>query len=281
MPDTRFLDSVIHHEERGTGPAWVFLHGNPASSHLWRGVLERMGPGRLLAPDLIGMGASGKPDIGYRFADHARYLDAWFDALGLDDVVLVGHDWGGALAFDHAARHPGRVRGVAFLEAVIRPMTWADLGPAPRARAELVRGPGGEEFVLGSTAFVDAAFTGGVCTPVADLEPYRAPFPDPPSRRPILEWARSLPLDGEPADVHDRIAAFQPWLTTSDVPKLLVTFEGSPTLMVGPELRRWCLDHVARLSVVHGGRAGHHAPEDRPAEIAAALTAWADARFSA
>lgn len=272
---------MIHHDERGTGRAWVFLHGNPASSHLWRGVLAAMGPGRMLAPDLIGMGRSPKPAIPYRFADHARYLDAWFDALGLDDVVLVGHDWGGALAFDHAARHPERVRGVAFLESIVKPMSWAELGEAPRARAERLRGPAGEAFVLDSTAFVDAAFTGGVLTPVAALDAYRAPYPDRESRRPILEWARSLPLDGEPADVHERIAAFQPWLTTSAVPKLLLTFEGSPTLLITPELAQWCRDHVANLSVVHCGRAGHHAPEDRPVEIADALKTWAEMNIRA
>src|SRR4051794_13867827 len=109
MPEIGVLDSTIHYEESGTGPAtFVFLHGNPGSSHLWRDVLPRVGGGRLLAPDLIGMGRSGKPDIPYLFADHARYLDAWFDALELDRVVLVGHDWGGALAFDRAARFPER-----------------------------------------------------------------------------------------------------------------------------------------------------------------------------
>src|SRR5690606_21563813 len=116
MPHTRVLDSTIHHRETGTGAPIVFLHGNPTSSYLWRDVLPGIGPGRLLAPDLIGMGESGKPAIDYSFGEHARYLDAWFDALGLDRVVLVGHDWGGALAFDWAARHPGRVRGIAFTE---------------------------------------------------------------------------------------------------------------------------------------------------------------------
>jgi len=123
MPEIPVLDSTIHYQESGTGTAFVFLHGNPGSSHLWRNVLPRVGSGRLLAPDLIGMRRSGKPDIPYLFADHARYLDAWFDALDLDGVVLVGHDWGGALAFDWAARHPERVLGIAFLESIVKPMS--------------------------------------------------------------------------------------------------------------------------------------------------------------
>ena len=108
MQTVDVLDSTMSYVDAGAGTPMVFLHGNPTSSHLWRKVLARLGgPGRHLAPDLIGMGSSGKPPMEYRFGDHARYLEAWFDAVGLEEVVLIGHDWGGALAFDWAARHPG------------------------------------------------------------------------------------------------------------------------------------------------------------------------------
>jgi haloalkane dehalogenase len=125
---------------------------------------------RLLAPDLIGMGHSGRPDVPYRFGDHARYLDAWFERMGLDEVVLIGHDWGGALAFDWAARHPGRVRGVAFFETIVRPMSWSELGEGPRTRAEAMRGPQGEKLVLDQDFFVRTAFTGGVLNPLPEEE---------------------------------------------------------------------------------------------------------------
>lgn len=269
---------MLHHEESGTGTPIVFLHGNPGSSHGWRNILPHVGGGRLLAPDLIGMGRSAKPDIAYSFADHAGYLDAWFDALGLDDVVLVGHDWGGALAFDHAARHPDRVRGVAFFETIVKPMAWDDVSPQAADRTRKIRTPGaGEEMVLEQDLFIRQAFTGGVRTPVADLEPYLAPFPTPESRRPILAWARQLPLGGEPAELIPRIEAYDAWLKTSaGTPKLLMTFEGSPTLLIGPETTRWCEENVAALDVVACGEAGHHAQEDRPKEIAAAIAAWLD-----
>ncbi|WIY01864.1 haloalkane dehalogenase [Amycolatopsis mongoliensis] len=269
---------LLHHEESGTGTPIVFLHGNPGSSHGWRAVLPHVGGGRLLAPDLIGMGRSAKPDIEYSFADHARHLDAWFDALGLDDVVLVGHDWGGALAFDHAARHPDRVRGVAFFETIVKPMAWEDLSPQAAERSRRIRTPGvGEEMVLEQNLFVRQAFTGGVRTPVGDLEPYLAPFPTPESRRPILAWARQLPLGGEPAELIPRIEAYDEWLKTSaGTPKLLLTFEGSPTLLIGEKLTRWCERNVAALDVVACGEAGHHAQEDRPKEIAAEIAAWLD-----
>lgn len=280
MPEVNVLGSTIHYRDSGTGTVFVFLHGNPSSSHLWRGVLPGVGPGRLLAPDLIGMGRSGKPDIPYLFADHARHLDAWFDALGLDRVVLVGHDWGGALAFDWAARHPERVLGLAFLESIIKPMAWEELSPQARARSEAVRTPGtGEAMMLDQDLAVRQAFTGGVLTPLkaADLEAHLAPYPTRDSRRPLLAWARQMPLGGEPAELVTRIEAYDAWLAKSpDVPKLLMTFEGSPTLLVDERMAAWCAANIAALETVHCGRAGHHAPEDRPEEIAAAVSAWAD-----
>ena len=216
--------------------------------------MPRTGPGRLLAPDLIGMGRSGKPDIAYSFDDHARYLDAWFDRLGLDRVVLVGHDWGGALAFDWAARHPERVRGLAFLESIVKPMGWDEVSPQARARTEKIRSPEGEDLYLDQDLFVRQAFTGGVLTPVSeqDLKEYLAPYPTRESRRPLLAWARQLPLGGEPAGLITRIEAYDAWLAASpQVPKLLMTFEGSPTLLVSAAVADWCASHIAGLEVVH------------------------------
>lgn len=280
MPDIHVLDSTLHYEDDGHGPTVVFLHGNPSSSHLWRNVLPHVGAGRLLRPDLIGMGQSGKPDIAYSFADHARYLDAWFDTLDLDQVILVGHDWGGALAFDWATRHPERVRGLAFLETMVRPMSWDELSPQARKRSETIRTTGaGEEMVLEQNLFVRQAFTGGVLTPVNDddLATYLAPFPTPESRRPVLAWARQLPLGGEPAELVTRIEAYDTWLATStDLPKLLLTFTGSPTLLITEELATWCATNIAALETVACGEAGHHAPEDRPKEIGTEINAWLD-----
>lgn len=279
MPEIDVLDSTMYYEETGSGAPWVFLHGNPGSSRLWREVLPAVGAdARLLAPDLIGMGRSGKPDVPYRFGDHARYLDAWFERLGLGDVVLVGHDWGGSLAFDWAARHPDRVRGVAFFETIVRPMSWSELGEGPRSRAEAMRGPQGEALVLDQDFFVRTAYTGGVLDPLGEeeLQAYLAPYPTRESRRPILEWARSLPLDGEPADVAERVERYDAWLAASaEVPKLLLTFDSSPTLLIDERMAGWCAANIAALETEHCGPAGHHAPEDRPEAIAKAITAWA------
>ncbi|MEV8628114.1 haloalkane dehalogenase [Streptomyces sp. NPDC051079] len=282
MPVQPVLDSTMFHRELGAGAPMVFLHGNPTSSHLWRDVLPAVGePGRLLAPDLIGMGESGKPDIAYTFADQARYLDAWFDALGLDEVVLVGHDWGGALAFDWAARHPGRVRGIAFTETIIKPMAWEEFPEGGRPLFEAIKTPGvGEALILDDNAFIEQALPGTVATPLnpADLDVYRRPYPTRESRRPLLQWPRSMPLGGEPADVVARIQAYDTWLAASaDVPKLLLTFAAGPGAMMGPAIVDWCAANIAGLEIEHHDAvAGHHTPEDQPRTIGTAIAAWAD-----
>jgi haloalkane dehalogenase len=279
VPTVNVLGSTISYREAGVGPAVVFLHGNPTSSYLWRDVLPHLAPvARCLAPDLIGMGASGKPPIGYRFADHADYLDAWFDALDLERVVLVGHDWGGALAFDWAARHSGRVRGVAFMETIVRPMSWADLPESARPMFQGFRRPGpGERAVLDDNVFIEQALPRNVSNlSAADFAVYRAPYPTPESRLPLLQWPRSMPIDGEPADVVARVLRYDAWLRDSpEVPKLMITFHSGPGLM-GPATAEWCVANIASLEVADGGAAGHHAPEDQPDTIGQALLAWLD-----
>jgi haloalkane dehalogenase len=281
MQTVDVLDSTMSYVDAGAGTPMVFLHGNPTSSYLWRKVLACLGePGRHLAPDLIGMGASGKPPVEYRFSDHARYLEAWFDAVGLEDVVLIGHDWGGALAFDWAARHPGRTRGVAFMETIVRPMTWEDFPQSAVPVFESLRTPGvGEALVLDQNMFIEQALPATVGTGLSkeDLAAYRKPYPDRESRRPLLAWPRALPIDGKPADVVERIEAYDNWLAESaGVPKLLLAFDPGPSTMIGPGMVDWCRKHIADLEVAACGPAGHHAPEDQPEAIATAIAAWAD-----
>ncbi|WP_433491000.1 haloalkane dehalogenase [Nocardia grenadensis] len=279
MPDTRVLDSTIHHRETGTGAPIVFLHGNPTSSYLWRNVLPGVGPGRLFAPDLIGMGDSGKPPIDYTFADHARYLDAWFDAMRLDRVVLVGHDWGGALAFDWAARHPDRVRGIAFTETIVKPMSWDEFPEAGRDLWRAIRTDG-----VGESMFLDDSFVKDGLRAIsdkldpADLEVYQRPYPTRDSRIPLLRWARSMPLDGTPTDVVARAEAYDEWLASSpDVPKLMVTFTPTYGTMTEPAVVDWCAKTMAALDIRrYDEAAGHHTPEDQPDLLATAISDWLD-----
>lgn len=282
MPTAPVLNSTIHYRTVGVGSTpIVFLHGNPTSSYLWRHILPVVGAsGRCLAPDLIGMGESGKPDIAYTFDDHARYLDGWLDALALDQVVLVGHDWGGALAFDWAARHPGRVRGIAFTETIVKPMSWEEFPAGARPLFESMRTPGvGEEMVLNQNMFIEQALPRTTVRGLseADLAVYRRPYPTRQSRIPLLQWPRSMPLDGEPVDVVARISAYGEWLADSaGVPKLLLTFEPGPGTMMGTQIVNWCAAHISGLEIQTHGPAGHHTPEDQPEAIAASLIAWLD-----
>ncbi|MDP4504948.1 haloalkane dehalogenase [Nonomuraea turcica] len=279
MPLQNVLDSTMHYRELGAGAPIVFLHGNPTSSYLWRNVMPAVGHGRRLAPDLIGMGESGKPAIDYTFADHVRYLDAWFDALDLDDVVLVGHDWGGALAFDWAARHPGRVRGIAFTEAIVKPMSWEELPEGGRELFRAIKTEGvGESMILDDDAFLRRGLPTTVTTLLTeeDMAAYTNPYPTRESRLPQLRWARSLPLGGEPADVVAWIEAFDRWLATSaEVPKLLIGFRPGLGTMWTDETLAWCAANVASLEIVqHEEIAGHHTPEDWPLVIAADVETW-------
>ena len=230
MPGMPVLDSTMYYEDQGDGGPVVLLHGNPTSSYLWRNVIpELTGQARCLAPDLIGMGRSGKPDIAYRFADHARYLDAWFDALEIDGVTLVGHDWGGALGFDWASRHPARVRGLAFMETIVHPLTWDDWPPWARDMFQALRRAGeGEELILDRNLFVESVLPHSVKRTLSgeELDVYRAPFTERAYRRPTLAWPREIPIDGTPADVVKRVEAYDTWLACStEVPKLLLTFD--------------------------------------------------------
>ncbi|QIS14083.1 haloalkane dehalogenase [Nocardia arthritidis] len=277
MAAVAVLDSFMHYTDTGFGDTpVVFLHGNPTSSYLWRNVIPYIADHtRCLAPDLIGMGASGKPDIEYRFADHARYLDAWFEGLGIDRAVIVGHDWGGALGMDWAARHPGRVRGVALVETFLRPMHSDDLS-APMARIfGRLRGPEGERMVLADNMFIESDLAAVPGLSAADLEIYRAPYPTPESRRPMLAWAREYPLDGEPADVVQRVFDYDYWMDrTPEVPKLVLAGMNSATDLGSPKVIGWARAYFANVEVESIGPAGHHAPEYQPDAIGSVLARW-------
>jgi haloalkane dehalogenase len=279
------LDSFMAFRELGAGPGVpiVLLHGNPLSSRVWQKVMPHLGGrGRCLAPDLIGMGDSGKPSIDYRFADHARYLDAWLEAQQLEQVVLVGYDWGGSLAMDWAARHSERVRGLVVFETFWRPLSWQEFPPRG---AELFRGlrtPGrGEQVVLEANQFLARSLQNGIKRALADDEvaAYYAPYPSPASRRPLLQWTREIPIDGEPADVQAVVARYDAWLSSSPaVPKLLLSFPSPEGLQPSPTgsaaMVEWARAHVASLEVETLAPAGHHAPEDRPHEIGQAVAGF-------
>jgi haloalkane dehalogenase len=280
------LDSSMSYREGGTGAPVVFLHGNPLASRVWRHVLPHVAAhARCLAPDLIGMGDSGKPELSYRFSEHARYLEAWFEALALEQVLLVGYDWGGVLAMDWAARHPDRVRGLVVFETFLRPMAWSEWSPKGAELFRALRTPGaGEKLVLDTNEFLGRSLSNGIRRPLADDEraAYYAQYQDPASRRPMLQWTREIPIDGEPADVDAVVRRYDAWLAGSEkVPKLLLSFDSpeglQPSPTGSPVMVEWARTHIASLQIERLGVAGHHAPEDIPHEISGAILRFIDA----
>jgi len=270
------LDTAMAYVDTGAGPPVVFLHGNPTSSYLWRNVIPLVElEGRCLAPDLVGMGDSGKAPAGsYRFADHARYLDAWFEALGLTcDVTLVVHDWGSALGFHWARRHPDRVRALVYMEAIVRPVSWGEWPETARKIFQAMRTPAGEEMILERNVFVERILPASVLRGLteAEMTVYRRPYLEPgESRRPTLTWPREIPIDGEPADVVAIVDGYARWLATSDRPKLFVNAEPG-VILVGAQresCRAW--PNQREITV----RGSHFLQEDSPAEIGEAVAAF-------
>lgn len=270
------------YHERGEGDAIVFLHGNPTSSYLWRNVIPHLaGQGRCIAPDLIGMGDSDKLDgsgpHSYTFLEHRHYLDALLDALDLGDrIVLVVHDWGSTLGFDWAYRHPDRVAGIAYMEAIASPIDLDDWGPVAASFFRALRSDEGEELILEQDAFVELALPAGVLRTLGEEEmaEYRRPFAEPgEGRRPTLTWPRQLPVDGEPSEVVELVERFGRWLARVEIPKLFVN--GDPGLILTGKARDFCRTWPAQTEVTVPGV--HYLQEDSPDLIGTAISEWLDA----
>jgi haloalkane dehalogenase len=261
----------------GAGDPVVFLHGNPTSSYLWRNIIPHLAPhARCLAPDLVGMGNSGKaPDGSYRLADHVRYLDAWFAALGLANqkVTLVVHDWGSALGFHWARRNSAAAKGIAYMEAIVRPLKWSEFSEQARPLFQAMRSPAGEDLILQRNTFVERILPGSVMRTLTgpEMDAYRRPFLVPgESRRPTLTWPRQIPLDGEPADVVALVNEYAAWLSQSPVPKLFINAEPGAILIGGQRefCRRWPNQREITVKGIH------FIQEDSPHEIGAAIAGW-------
>jgi haloalkane dehalogenase len=284
MSETQHIASVrgttMAYLQEGAGRPIVLLHGNPTSSYLWRNVIPRLrGHGRVIAPDLVGHGDSAKlpgtGDARYSLAEHQAYVDALLNELDVrEDVVLVGHDWGGPLVFDWARRHPDAVAGIAYLETIVMPFTWDGFGEV----AELFRAwrsPAGEELVLQGNQFVEGLVPNAIMRTLDDdewaeyLRPWTTAGED---RRPTLTWPRQIPIDGEPADVHATIEAIAQFLSTSTIPKLFINVE--PGLAMSDHERSFARTFPNQTEVTVKGL--HFAQEDSPDEIGDAIAEFVD-----
>jgi haloalkane dehalogenase len=284
MPDAQFrstdphprrrvtvLDTEMSYVDTGHGDPIVFLHGNPTSSYLWRNIIPYLSEyGRCLAPDLVGMGQSGKsPASAYRFVDHARYLDAWFEALNLtSNVTLVVHDWGSALGFHRATRYPGQVKAIAYMEAIAMPLLWEGFGEAGGIFRGL-RSPQGEHMILDENFFVETILPRSILRKLSDQEmaAYRAPFLEREARLPTLAWPRQIPIEGEPADVTAIVENYGKTMSQIAIPKLLIV--GEPGAIIKGRVLEFCRTWPNQTEVTVKGL--HFLQEDSPHEIGKAL----------
>ena len=267
--------------ELGEGePAFLFLHGNPTSSYLWRDVIPQLaGYGRLIAPDLIGMGDSAKlqnpgPDT-YRFATHRKYLAGFIDAVigPTQSVTFVVHDWGSALGFDWANQHRDRVRGIAYMEGIPRPVAgWEEWSKAATPIFQGFRSEKGEEMILERNVFVERVLPGSVLRKLteAEMTEYRKPFLKREDRWPTLTWPRQIPIAGEPADVVQIADDYSRWMAENGLPKLFVNAEPG-AILIGP-VRDFCRTWKNQTEVTVPG--SHFIQEDSGPAIGRAVAEW-------
>ena len=262
----------IAYVDEGSGDPIVLLHGNPTSSYLWRNIIPHLsGLGRCVAPDLIGMGDSGKlktsgPDS-YTLVEHRQYLDALLEGIGVsENITFVVHDWGSALGFDWAYRHSDRVKGIVYMEAILHHYDWSDWPDDARKIFQGFRSPAGEGMVLEKNVFVERVLPGSVLRKLTDAEMdvYRRPFLNPgEDRRPTLTWPRQIPIEGQPQDVVEIVNAYGPWLAASDIPKLFINAE--PGSILKGKARDFCRTWSNQKEVTVNGN--HFIQEDSPDEI--------------
>ena len=280
--ESRFVEvlgSRMHYVDEGEGEVVLMLHGNPTSSYLWRNIIGPVAENhRVIALDLIGMGKSDQPDVDYTFDTHSGYLSEFIETLGLSNITFVVHDWGSGLGFDYASRHPGRVRAIAFMEAVVEPGVPASFATVDPATAEAFmawRDPvTGPQLLQEENQFLTAFLPDSTsCTLAADaVQAYLEPFPTPASRKPVAVWPTQIPIDGEPRDMLARVEAYNAWLRTSTLPKLGLS--ANPGFILPPAAYEFLATNWTNLTVVDIGEGLHFVQERQPEAITAALIDW-------
>ena len=277
--ESKFLEvrgSKMHYVEQGEGDPILFLHGNPTSSYLWRNVIPHMsGHGRCIALDLIGMGKSDKPDLEYRFFEHANYVEDFIDALGLSNITLVIHDWGSGLGFHYAALQPDRIKAIAFMEAIVLPVpSWDTFSSDFKEifqsfRTEKV----GWDLIVNKNFFVEKILPSGVVRELTEEEMnvYREPYLEPETRKPLWRWPNEIPIEGEPSDVNEAVLKYNAKLVEWDIPKLL--FYAEPGAILPKPAVEWCEVNLKNLTSINLGK-GHYLQEDHPHAIGEGIAEW-------
>ncbi len=277
--ESRYIEvfgSKLHYVDEGEGDPVLFLHGNPTSSYLWRNIIPRVVPvARCIAPDLMGMGKSDKPDIPYRFFDHYRYIEGFIQALELKNITLVIHDWGSALGFHYAMMNEDNIKGVAFMEAIVKPSKWKEFPKKFRFPFKMMRAPLiGWFFISVMNIFIEKILPSSIIRKLSETEmdSYREPFPGVRSRRPVRQWPREIPIDGKPADVHAVVSGYLEKLMVSQIPKLF--FHAVPGAIISPSLAEWVENNLPNIKSVGLGKGLHFLQEDHPDRIGEEIVRW-------
>jgi len=270
------LGSQMHYIDEGEGDPILFLHGNPTSSYLWRNIIPYVSDdGRVIAVDLIGMGKSDKPDIDYRFVDHAKYLEAFIEEMELENITLVVHDWGSGLGFNYAMQNEDNIKGIAFMEAILMTFSWEEFDPEFKELFQNFRTPGvGEEMIMNQNFFVEQFMPAAIMRALTDEERnnYQEPYETVESRKPVWKWPNEIPVDGEPADVHEIVTNYNQWLQETEVPMIL--FHATPGLIITEPVVEWTKQNLKNLETVDIGEGRHYVQEDNPHAIGEALSDW-------
>jgi haloalkane dehalogenase len=277
--ESKYLEihgSQMHYIDEGAGDPILFLHGNPTSNYLWRNIIPYLVPhGRCIAPDLIGMGKSDKPDIDYRFFDHSKYLEGFIEKLDLTNVTLVVHDVGSSLGFHYAMRHESNIKGIAFMEAMMKPMKWDDFPSSQKIGFKLFRTPVIGWFMISVMNMLITQMLPKMIVrklSAEEMDYYKAPFKTIKSRKPLRQWPREIPIDGQPADVYEALANYSKKLQESELPKIL--FSANPGALVDSQYVDWYKQNLKNLKVVDIGKGLHFIQEDTPHLIGEELAKW-------
>lgn len=266
----------MHYIDEGQGDPILFLHGNPTSSYLWRNIIPHLSSkGRCIAPDLIGMGKSDKPNIKYTFDDHYDYIEKFIGALGLKNITLVIHDWGSGLGFNYAFKHQDNIKGIAFMEAMYKPLEWSDLPKDFRLMFKLLRTPFvGWLMVSVANIFLNKMIPDLIVRKLSkqELDYYKKPYPSIASRKPIRVWPMEVPISGKPKGVVEKITAYSEWLKTSDIPKLC--FYAQPGAIIKKVDVEFIKNNFPNTKMVDVGEGLHYIQEDNPHLIGREIASW-------